>query len=263
MFLFFARFALQHLGDLANVIHSTRVVAPDFGLGGGAFWCAQADANSNAGSTRRIRMWWHITRVRWYLRKVLRLNSALWVPMQFESGLTLHKQTVRAWCDKSLSMWLSIFLLHIPGESRCCEQQCDREGSERCHCTRFARGLTVTVPCGSLLVQGLQFTQFIAFSRFSNSSGINASSTHTCTLLQCPRRMHKVKSCRLISQTQTYRSAANGHACAHSSHFARAVSFLSKSELDLVPGFESTRFFVRGHIKANCAHPTLHVCVRG
>ena len=174
-------------------------------------------------------------------KKVLRLDSALCVAMESEVSSKVDRLPINKPCVcgviKTFPLWPLIFLLHIPGESRCCEQQCDREGSERCHCTRFARGLTVTVPCGSLLVQGLQFTQFIAFSRFSNSSGINASSTHTCTLLQCPRRMHKVKSCRLISQTQTYRSAANGHACAHSSHFARAVSFLSKSELDLVPSF--------------------------
>ena len=152
-------------------------------------------------------------------------------------------------------MWLPIFLLHIPGESRCCEQQCDREGSERCHCTRFARGLTVTVPCGSLLVQGLQFTQFIAFRAFEFEW--NQCLVHTPALLQCARRMHKVKSCRLISHTQTYRSATNGHACAHSSHFARAV-FLTCPKVNSTWCPPLSRLaFVRGHINVNCVAPSV------
>ena len=129
-------------------------------------------------------------------KKVLRLASALLcsngIRSEFRSRPTPNKQTVCVWCDKNLSMLPLIFLLHIPGESRCCEQQCDREGSERCHCTRFARGLTVTVPCGSLLVQGLQFTQFIAFRAFRIR--IRVESMPRATRLpfwQCARPMTK------------------------------------------------------------------------
>ena len=57
---------------------------------------------------------------------------------------TPNKRTITVGGVKSRHSLVRFFLLYIPGESWCCEQQCDREGSERCHCTRFACGLCVT-----------------------------------------------------------------------------------------------------------------------
>ena len=87
---------------------------------------------------------------------------------------TPHTPVARGLRNKSEPTLASIFLLHIPGESRRCEHQCNREGSEPSHCTWF--GLCVTAPCGSPRVRVLQFTQFIA-SLFASLSCIRAHRT--------------------------------------------------------------------------------------